>query len=103
MDDPSIAARGHVPMIVPPGQRLHAGQTMLDFPGRVLRAYPKETIGSVTEAKYFYSSRQGDRSFQWRIASVAQAVLLSEWQEVHGLGILYLSVITGLMNLKVCA
>jgi hypothetical protein len=50
-----------------------------------------------------YSIRQGERSFQWRIASVAQSVFLSEWHEVQELGILYFSVITGVMNLKVCA
>jgi ligand-binding sensor domain-containing protein len=50
-----------------------------------------------------YSIRQGERSFQWRIASAAHAVPLSAWQEVHGLGTLYFSVITGVMNLKVCA
>ena len=48
-----------------------------------------------------YSIRHGERSFQWRIASVAQAVLLSAWHEAQGLGILYLSVIAGVMNLKV--
>src|ERR1700722_12437580 len=32
---------------------------------------------------------------------VAQAVVLSEWQVIHGLGILYLSVIAGVMNRKV--
>ena len=47
------------------------------------------------------SARQGERSGQWRIASLAQAVLLSVWQEVHGLGILYFSVIAGVMNAKV--
>ena len=33
---------------------------------------------SVTEPLTFYSIRHGERSFQWRIASVAQAELLSE-------------------------
>ena len=50
-----------------------------------------------------YSARQGERSGQWRMASAAQVVVLSEWQDVHGLGILYLSVIAGVMNAKVCA
>jgi hypothetical protein len=39
--------------------------------------------------------RQGERSGQRRIASVAQAVDLSVWHEVQGLGMLYLSVIDG--------
>ena len=50
-----------------------------------------------------YSKRQGERSGQCRSASVAQAVVFSVWHEVHGLGILYLSVIAGVMNAKVCA
>jgi hypothetical protein len=33
---------------------------------------------------------------------VAHSVDLSVWQEVQGFGILYLSVIAGVMNLKVC-
>ena len=32
--------------------------------------------------------RQGERSGHFRIASVAQAVDLSAWHDVHGLGIL---------------
>ena len=47
--------------------------------------------------------RQGERSGHWRIASVAQAVALSVWQLVQGLGILYLSVIAGVMKSNVCA
>src|SRR5579863_1768304 len=47
--------------------------------------------------------RQGERSGHWRIASVAQAVVLSVWQLVQGLGILYLSVIAGVMKSKVWA
>ena len=37
------------------------------------------------------------------MASAAQAVVLSVWHNVHGLGILYLSVIAGVMNANVCA
>ena len=37
------------------------------------------------------------------MASAAQPVVLSVWHEVHGLGILYLSVIAGVMNANVCA
>ena len=51
----------------------------------------------------FYSIRQGERSGQCRRASVAQAVDLSAWQDVQALGILYLSVMAGVMNPKVCA
>jgi hypothetical protein len=47
--------------------------------------------------------RQGERSGQWRSASVAHAVVLSVWQEVHGFEILYLSVMAGVMNRNVCA
>ena len=48
-----------------------------------------------------YSVRQGERSGQVRRISVAHAVVLSAWQEVQGFGILYLSVIAGVMNAKV--
>jgi hypothetical protein len=34
---------------------------------------------------------------------VAQAVVLSEWHEVQGFGILYLSVIAGVIKANVCA
>lgn len=47
--------------------------------------------------------RQGDRSGQCFKASVAQAVVLSAWHVVQGFGILYLSVIAGVMNANVCA
>ncbi len=47
--------------------------------------------------------RHGERSGHWRSACLAQAVVLSVWQVVQGLGILYLSVIAGVMNSKVCA
>src|SRR5580700_4039771 len=50
---------------------------------------------------FSYWRRQGERSGQWRMASVAQAVVLSAWQEVQGLGILYLSVMSGVMKAKV--
>jgi hypothetical protein len=49
-----------------------------------------------------YSNRQGERSTQPANACVAHAVGLSVWHEVQGLGILYLSVIEGVMNRKVC-
>ena len=38
---------------------------------------------------------QGERSGQFRIAFVAHAVFLSAWQEVHGFGTWYLSVVDG--------
>ena len=50
-----------------------------------------------------YSTLHGERSVRWPIAASAQAVGLSIWQEVHGLGILYLSVMAGEMNRKVWA
>ena len=34
---------------------------------------------------------------------MAHAVVLSVWQEVQGFGILYFSVIAGVMNANVCA
>jgi hypothetical protein len=49
----------------------------------------------------FSSTRHGDRSGQRRKACVAHCVDLSLWQEVQGLGILYLSVIAGEMKAKV--
>ena len=47
-------------------------------------------------------TRHGDVVFQVISSFVAQSVDLSVWQDVQGLGILYLSVIAGEMNLKVC-
>ena len=47
-------------------------------------------------------TRHGDVVFQVIISFVAQSLDLSVWQDVQGLGILYLSVIAGEMNLKVC-
>jgi hypothetical protein len=49
-----------------------------------------------------HSTRQGERSGQCRTASVAQAVVLSAWQVVQGFGILYLSVMAGVMKANVC-
>ena len=49
-----------------------------------------------------YSIRHGERSGQCRITSVAHAVVLSAWHDVQGFGILYLSVIAGVMNANVC-
>ena len=47
-------------------------------------------------------TRHGDVVFQVNISFVAQSVDLSAWQDVQAFGILYLSVIAGEMNLKVC-
>jgi hypothetical protein len=49
------------------------------------------------------SMRHGDLSGQCRKASSAQAVVLSAWHVVQGFGILYLSVIDGVMKANVCA
>ena len=49
----------------------------------------------------FYSSRHGDCSGQRRSASVAQEVGLSWWHEIQGFGILYWSVMAGVMNRNV--
>jgi hypothetical protein len=49
----------------------------------------------------YQSTRHGDRSGQWRRTSVAQDVVLSVWHDVQGLGILYLSVIAGVMKANV--
>src|SRR6185437_14812558 len=46
--------------------------------------------------------RHGEVVLQVVNSFVAQSVDLSVWQDVQGLGILYLSVIAGEMNLKVC-
>jgi hypothetical protein len=73
----------------------------LAFPGKVAPwTVPGESKSS--RASGNYSSRQGERSGQWRMTSVAQAVVLSVWQEVHGFGILYLSVMSGVINANVC-
>ena len=47
-------------------------------------------------------TRHGEIVFQVINSFVAQSVDLSLWQDVQGFGILYLSVIAGEMNLKVC-
>jgi hypothetical protein len=47
-------------------------------------------------------TRHGDVVFQVISSFVAQSFDLSVWQDVQGLGILYLPVIAGEMNLKVC-
>jgi hypothetical protein len=46
--------------------------------------------------------RHAERSGQRRNSSVAQAVVLSVWHVVQGLGILYFSVIAGVIKAKVC-
>jgi hypothetical protein len=46
--------------------------------------------------------RHAERSGQRRNSSVAQAVVLSAWHVVQGLGILYLFVIAGVINANVC-
>ena len=58
---------------------------------------------TVTQLPSRHSTRQGDLSGHWRIASVAQASLLSAWHDVQGFGILYFSLIAGVMNANVCA
>ncbi len=47
------------------------------------------------------SIRHGDTGDQLFNCCIAQTVDLSLWQSVQGLGILYLSVIVGLINRKV--
>jgi hypothetical protein len=47
-------------------------------------------------------TRHGDVVFQVISSFVAQSVDLSAWQDVQAFGILYLSVIVGDTNLKVC-
>jgi hypothetical protein len=47
-------------------------------------------------------TRHGEIVFQVINSFVAHSVDLSVWQEVQGLGTLYLFVIVGEMNLKVC-
>src|SRR5258707_12530122 len=51
----------------------------------------------------FYSICHRDSSGQRRMASAAHAVVLSMWQDMHGFGILYFSVMAGVMKAKVCA
>ena len=47
--------------------------------------------------------RQGDVVFHDSSCVVAHLVDLSSWHDVQAFGILYLSVIAGVMNRKVCA
>ena len=44
---------------------------------------------------------QGDTFDHFSNSDAAQPVVLSEWQELQGFGILYLSVIAGVMNWNV--
>jgi len=55
-----------------------------------------------TKVPFHCPTRQGDVVFHDSNSLLAQSVDLSVWQDVQGLGILYLSVIAGEMNLKVC-
>src|SRR5580700_10232088 len=70
-----------------------------EFLARVLTAHSFSRPRLHSE---IYSKRQGERSDQCRKASVAQAVVLSAWQVVQGFGILYFSVIAGMIKAKVC-
>jgi hypothetical protein len=69
-----------------------------------VRYYPTETNCVPVEFDVFghCPTLHGDVVFQVLNSFVAQSVDLSVWQDVQGLGILYLSVIDGEMNLKVC-
>jgi hypothetical protein len=50
------------------------------------RPFTHKTRGfGMTSLAFDYCRRQGERSGHWRMASVAQAVVLSAWQAVHGL------------------
>src|SRR3954470_14154310 len=49
-----------------------------------------------------YSTRQGERSGQWRIASLAHSGVLSVWQVLQAFGTLSCVVIDGGTNRKVC-
>ena len=51
---------------------------------------------------HYCPTRHGDIVFQVISSLAAQSVDLSVWQDVQGLGILYLSVIAGELNLNVC-
>ncbi len=48
------------------------------------------------------STRHGEVVFQLSNSLLAQIVDLSVWQDVQGFGILYLSVMAGVMNWNVC-
>jgi hypothetical protein len=61
---------------------------------------PKQVVK--LEVSVHSPTRHGDVVFQVNISFVAQSVDLSAWQDVQAFGILYLSVIAGEMNLKVC-
>ena len=82
--------------------RAETGLETADSPAVTLFDQP-ERILKKNEYSKLYSSRHQDSSGQWRMASEAQAVVLSLWQEVQGLGILYLSVVEGAINANVCA
>lgn len=56
---------------------------------------------SFRQALHF--NRHGGSPLHFAIAPAAQATVLSRWHEVQGLGILYLSVISGEMKRNVCA
>lgn len=60
-------------------------------------------IVQLDKATLNHFTRHGGSPFHFAIASSAQAVVLSRWQEVHGFGMPYFSVISGEMNRNVCA
>ena len=57
----------------------------------------------IDEKGFQFPGIQLENSGHLLIASLAQAVFLSLWHDVHGFGIPYLSVISGEMNRNVCA
>ena len=61
-----------------------------------------KAAASFHRAQLYWPTLQGDVVDHFFNSLVAQSVDLSLWHDVQALGILYLSVIAGEMNLKVC-
>src|SRR5215469_13286971 len=85
------------------GSEVHCGsQCQWHCPLLKIRNLEASTVLASRETGT-YSTRQGEYSGQRRRASVAQAVDLSVWHWVQGLGISYRSVAAGVMTSKVWA
>jgi hypothetical protein len=66
-------------------------------------AIRKANAASQVSGRPLHFNRHGGSPLHFAIAPTAQATVLSRWHEVHGFGILYLSVISGEMKRNVCA
>src|SRR6266404_3696141 len=68
---------------------------------RAMRRRTRNFFGSC--ANSFVPPKSSGQHFSQTRDGYLFSVVLSLWHDVHGLGILYLSVIAGVMNANVCA